>query len=96
VPADRGAYQCRAENAEDTEDAGLEVEVLVPPSFGRRPASYEAAEKEDILLECEAGGVPQPEVTWYKNGDRIIQSEYFQVREKWRCTCRRRLSMAHC
>ncbi len=79
MPADRGAYQCRAENAEDTEDAGLEVEVLVPPSFGRRPASYEAAEKEDILLECEAGGVPQPEVTWYKNGDRIIQSEYFQV-----------------
>jgi hypothetical protein len=79
VPADRGAYQCRAENAEDTEDSGLELQVLVPPAFTRRPTHYEAAEKEDILLECEATGVPAPEVTWYKNGDLIIQSEYFQV-----------------
>ena len=83
-PTDRGAYQCRAENAEDTEDAAVELAVLVPPRFGRRPASQAAGEKEDILLECEAaGGVPPPEVTWYKNADLIIQSEYFQVRKRY-------------
>jgi len=79
-PADRGAYQCRAENDEDTEDAAVEVIVRVPPTLVRRPpAGLVAGEKEDILLECEAAGLPPPEVTWYKNGDLIVQSEYFQV-----------------
>jgi hypothetical protein len=81
VAADRGAYQCRAENSEDADDAAVELAVLVPPAMVRRPAvsGIAAGEKEDILLECEASGVPAPEVTWYKNGDLIIQSEYFQV-----------------
>ena len=76
---DEGGYQCRAENTEDSLDSGLELTVTVPPAFVKTPVSHVSYEKDDILFDCQVTGRPEPEVTWYKNGDLIIQSEYFQV-----------------
>ena len=76
---DEGGYQCRAENTEDSLDTGLELAVVAAPQLVRGPRHHVSYEKDDILLECEVAGRPEPEVRWYKNGDLIIQSEYFQV-----------------
>jgi len=76
---DEGAYQCRAENNEDSVDAAATVTVLVPPYLVKKPVSRQAYEKDDILYECEVEGRPKPNVQWFKNGDLIIQSEYFQM-----------------
>jgi len=76
---DEGGYQCRAENTEDVVDLGLEVEVLQPPAFTATPANQQAYQKDDILLECGITGHPRPSVQWFKNGDVIIESEYFQI-----------------
>ncbi|XP_059093555.1 neogenin-like isoform X2 [Tigriopus californicus] len=76
---DKGTYQCRAENSEDSVDAGSILEVRVKPRFIRTPQSTAAVVKDDIELECEVYGVPNPVVQWYKKGDLIIESEYFQI-----------------
>ena len=57
----------------------LSLKVLLPPTFTRRPVNQRAQEKEDILVQCEVDGHPDPEIHWFKNGDKIIESEYFQV-----------------
>ena len=80
-PGDEGGYQCRAENTEDSVDSGLVLTVTQPPAFVKKPVSHLSYEKDDILFDCEVTGRPEPEVRWYKNGDLIIQSEYFQVQE---------------
>ena len=76
---DAGTYQCRAENAEDSKDAAAILDVLVAPKFVKTPQDTVAVEKGDIELECEVEGSPVPTVQWYKNGDLIIESEYFQI-----------------
>ena len=66
-------------------DLGLEVEVLQPPAFTATPANQQAYQKDDILLECGITGHPRPSVQWFKNGDVIIESEYFQVSSLFVC-----------
>ena len=77
---DVGTYQCRAENSQDSIDAAAVLQVQRPPSFVQRPQNTVALEKGDIQLTCQVEGEPRPTVQWYKNGDLIIESEYFQVR----------------
>jgi hypothetical protein len=35
----------------------------------------------DAELECDVAGSPKPIVTWFKNGDMVINSDYFQIIE---------------
>lgn len=35
--------------------------------------------KSDAVLECSAYGVPSPTIQWFKNGEPIYPSEYFQL-----------------
>ena len=77
--SDDGVYQCRAENTEDSADVTATLQVHVPPRFIQRPHSVVANEKEDAELQCQIYGRPQPTIQWTKNGELIIESEYFQV-----------------
>ncbi|XP_059471405.1 neogenin isoform X2 [Neocloeon triangulifer] len=76
---DAGAYQCRAENKEDSLDAMANLDVQVPPNFKKRPQDSFAEEKEDLELSCDVEGHPEPRVVWLKNGEEIKQNEYMQV-----------------
>lgn len=76
---DAGVYQCRAENTEDSADVTAQLEVQVPPRYIVRPKSLVAHEKDDAEMECQLYGRPEPTVQWTKNGELIIESEYFQV-----------------
>jgi neogenin len=76
---DSGTFFCRAENAEDSIDASVTLEVQVPPRFLQTPKTVEAREKDDVEFDCTVSGKPAPKIKWFKNGDEIIESEYFQV-----------------
>ncbi|CAL4059823.1 unnamed protein product, partial [Meganyctiphanes norvegica] len=76
---DGGSYMCRAQNREDSADAVAHVRVNVSPRFLRKPENTFAYQKEDIELECNVYGQPTPTVHWLKNGELIVESEYFQI-----------------
>ncbi|KAF0313218.1 Neogenin [Amphibalanus amphitrite] len=76
---DSGSYQCRIYNSADSDDASARLIVKAPPEFVLRPSPTSAAEKEDVELTCEARGSPTPTITWTKDGERLHNSNYFQL-----------------
>ena len=78
-PEDGGTYQCRAENSLDSIDVAAVIEVWRGPRFVKKPQNTVAVEKGDIEMLCQVEAEPKPTVQWYKNGDLIIESEYFQI-----------------
>ncbi|XP_021962804.1 neogenin isoform X2 [Folsomia candida] len=76
---DRGTYLCRAENREDSSDISATIDVLVPPKALPSLTNFYAYEKEDVELPCRITGRPQPPIIWRKNGETIIEGDYFQI-----------------
>ena len=52
----------------------------VVPYWITEPEDIEAAEEEDVIIDCEAMGIPSPHITWYMNGD-IIPGKYISIKE---------------
>ncbi|RNA29665.1 neogenin isoform X5 [Brachionus plicatilis] len=82
LESDAGSYTCRicghhALDHECDERSAL-LKVLVAPRFVKEPANLNASLKSDAELECSAYGVPHPTIQWYKNGEPIYPSDYFQ------------------
>lgn len=59
----------------------MSVLFAVPPRFLARPKNLAAQVNMDAELECDVAGVPRPSITWMKNGEVVIHSDYFQVIE---------------
>ncbi|KAI2658294.1 Protein sidekick-2 [Labeo rohita] len=54
VVSDSGFYECEA--------------VLQPPQFVKEPEKHITAEMEKVVdIPCQARGVPQPDIVWYKD-----------------------------
>ncbi|VDP06732.1 unnamed protein product [Soboliphyme baturini] len=76
---DAGVYTCQASNSEDTVECRSTLEVQVPPSIVVPPKNVTSTEANDVYLECNSSGIPQPSISWYKNGELLKPSEYFVV-----------------
>ncbi|XP_060521840.1 neogenin isoform X2 [Cylas formicarius] len=76
---DGGTYQCRAENREDALDASALIVIQVPPRFLKRPQDKVEYSTKDIELECSVYGVPEPKISWFKNGELVKYSEYYKL-----------------
>uniref|UniRef100_UPI00358DFF02 LOW QUALITY PROTEIN: neogenin-like n=1 Tax=Myxine glutinosa TaxID=7769 RepID=UPI00358DFF02 len=76
---DSGIYKCAVHGMNETLEAKAELNVLSPPHFLRRPRNMWAREGADLDLPCDVAGNPAPSVTWVKNGDVVIPSDYFQI-----------------
>ncbi|CAG7836151.1 unnamed protein product, partial [Allacma fusca] len=77
--SDRGTYQCRAENREDSTDVSATLDIHVMPRVLSTPANFFAYEKEDVELPCKIYGKPAPAIEWYKNAEMIFEGDYFQI-----------------
>ncbi|KAE8292435.1 Hemicentin-1 [Larimichthys crocea] len=69
---DAGQYVCTATNSAGQDQKSILLSVYVLPTLKPRlDAESDSVTPQvgsSVTLRCEAHGVPEPEVTWYKNG----------------------------
>ncbi|KAJ8254116.1 hypothetical protein COCON_G00207280 [Conger conger] len=68
---DSGFYECEAgllSSRVPSIRAGAYLHVLEPPHFVKEPEKRITAEMEKVVdIPCQAKGVPQPDIVWYKD-----------------------------
>ena len=47
--------------------------------FVKKPQSVIAKYDDSTKFDCVVEGVPKPSVLWYKDGDRIVDSDFVKV-----------------
>nr|UEK51592.1 neuroglian-like protein [Parasacculina yatsui] len=71
---DTGEYTCQASNGIGSpESHSFYLRVNAKPRFIKAPQLVNAAEGETATFECEADGVPSPEIRWIRNGRPLDQ-----------------------
>lgn len=61
-----GNYTCIAGNVAGTERFTVPLTVNVPPKWIVEPKDVSVQADTDVQLDCQAGGYPQPAITWKK------------------------------
>ncbi|KAK6759923.1 hypothetical protein RB195_021467 [Necator americanus] len=74
--SDVGDYTCNAHNEAGSAESTIHVDVLVPPIIARNniDMSPRLPTGQTLMLICDAGGKPQPELKWYVNNTEITSS----------------------
>ncbi|KAL7299328.1 hypothetical protein TKK_0007906 [Trichogramma kaykai] len=81
---DAGRYTCTAKN--DVGNASSTADLVVkktifPPVFGRRLQAQVVKKGDRVVMEVEITGTPDPEVTWWKDDEPLIQTEFRMKRQ---------------
>ncbi|KAM9271186.1 hemicentin-2 [Morus bassanus] len=67
-PGDAGTYLCVARNPSGTAAGKTRLIVQVPPVITAGPAELAVLEGLEVLLPCIARGIPEPRVSWSREG----------------------------
>ncbi|KAM9366791.1 protogenin A [Symphorus nematophorus] len=72
-PQHGGVYMCRATTpgTRNYTVASANVTVLAPPSLVEWPESLTRPRAGTARFVCQAEGVPTPQITWLKNGEKV-------------------------
>eukprot|EP00069_Balaena_mysticetus_P015905 bmy_09560T0 len=74
---DSGTYACRARNMYTGEEILQKKEVTIrdqeAPYLLRNLSDHTVAISSSTTLDCHANGVPEPQITWFKNNHKIQQ-----------------------
>ncbi|XP_046554795.1 uncharacterized protein LOC124264120 [Haliotis rubra] len=79
---DAGQFRCTAENIAGQSSSTAELIVrasMIPPTFTEKLQKIHAVEGEPVRLTVRVAGTPAPQVTWYREGSRIVSSPDFEV-----------------
>ncbi|XP_030643425.1 neural cell adhesion molecule 2 [Chanos chanos] len=84
--ADEGVYRCeaRVEARGEIDFRDIIMVVNVPPVLSVPQQSFNATAdyQESVTFTCRAYGSPEPEVTWYRKGMQLQESEQYVMRAK--------------
>ncbi|XP_028301363.1 hemicentin-1 isoform X2 [Gouania willdenowi] len=69
--SDAGMYKCVAVNLAGAAEISHSLQVFVPPIISSHGGTVTVVVNEAVKLECEATGVPLPNLTWLKNGSPV-------------------------
>ncbi|OAD62661.1 Muscle M-line assembly protein unc-89 [Eufriesea mexicana] len=80
-PKDVGKISCEASSVAGSVQTDCEVTVqLITPSFcSTLPRSTEVDEGDCLELKAKIDGSPMPEITWYKDGEKIIPDDHTKI-----------------
>ncbi|KFO33339.1 Vascular endothelial growth factor receptor 1 [Fukomys damarensis] len=74
---DSGTYACRARNVYTGEEILQKTEVIIrdqeAPHLLQNLSDHTVAISSSTTLDCHASGVPEPQITWFKNNHKIQQ-----------------------
>ncbi|KAJ0065491.1 hypothetical protein NL108_012446 [Boleophthalmus pectinirostris] len=73
-PSDTGHYTCTAANAAGTASLDMTLTVQVPPSIRGGEQEVTVVENSQAQLVCMAEGVPQPSLSWERDGEPLSDS----------------------
>jgi len=71
---DEGDYVCKASSENEMLQKSVRVTVQASPSFTMPLEDQVLGERESLVWECEAFGLPRVTYSWFKNGEEITQS----------------------
>ncbi|XP_016767640.1 obscurin isoform X7 [Apis mellifera] len=80
-PSDVGKITCRASNIYGSAQTSCDLLVqLITPSFvNLLPKSTEVDEGGCLELKAKIDGSPMPEISWYKDGEKIVPDEHTRI-----------------
>ncbi|XP_039085354.1 hemicentin-2 [Hyaena hyaena] len=82
-PSDSGMYTCEALNAAGRDRKLVQLSVLVPPTFRQAPSGPQDAilvqAGDTAVLSCETDSLPEPTVTWLKDGQPLVPAQRTQA-----------------
>ena len=84
-PNDSGEYRCVASNAKGQDSCPIKLDIQPlsgPPKFLRGLHDAEVLSGTSVKFIVEVVGSPTPQVTWYKDGTPVVDSEKFTVESK--------------
>ncbi|XP_069798458.1 hemicentin-1 [Narcine bancroftii] len=71
-PQDTGRYTCTAANFAGSRSSVMTLTVHIPPSIRTSDTEFTAIEESQGIIPCSADGIPEPVLTWQKDG-KILQ-----------------------
>ncbi|CAJ1060969.1 hemicentin-1 [Xyrichtys novacula] len=72
-PSDTGRYTCTAANVAGTVSLEMSLTVHIPPSIRGGEPEVSVVENSQAQLVCVAEGVPQPSLSWEKDGTPLTE-----------------------
>ena len=76
TPLDAGDYACVAVNNINTVTASATFTVYVVPTVSVAMSAYTVNENSTVTFQCTGTGVPEPVITWYRNGALISDARF--------------------
>ncbi|KAJ8919920.1 hypothetical protein NQ315_006449 [Exocentrus adspersus] len=90
LPSDAGVYGVTIINPlgrESTEGKATVRKVFMPPSFTQRFTDLQQLPGRDAKFPCRVSGVPQPEVTWSKDGVPLRETDKYHIKRDGDLCC---------
>ncbi|XP_043255290.1 obscurin-like isoform X3 [Colletes gigas] len=79
--SDVGTIKCQATNVAGSSQSACQLKMkMITPTFGQTlPRSTEVDEGEPLVLKAMIDGSPAPEVSWFKDGEKIVPDEHVKL-----------------